>query len=165
MRRRLATMLLTALLASSPAPAAESYRSNQPIDIVADRLEADDAAGQVKFVGHVVATQGDATLYSHQMVFFLQPKSREVERVEAFGDVRIVQGDRVATGQKGIFYRPEGRIVLTGDPKVHQGQDWVAGEEIVVFLNQQRSIVRSGEKARVKATFHPKEEKAKEGTR
>lgn len=153
-----------ALFVASPLNAVENFRSSQPIDIVADRLEANDAAGQVKFSGRVVATQGDATLYSHQMIFFLQSKSREVERVEAFGDVRIVQGDRIATGQKGIFYRPEGRIVLTGDPKVHQGKDWVAGEEIVVFLNEQRSLVRSGEKARVKATFHPKEEK-KEGQR
>lgn len=163
MRRLAAVLLLAASLASSPAPAAENNRNTQPIDIVADRLEANDAAGQVKFVGHVVATQGDATLYAHQMTFFLQRKSREVERVEAFGDVRIVQGDRVATGQKGIFYRPEGRIVLTGDPKVHQGKDWIAGEEIVVFLNEERSVVRSGEKARVKATFHPKEEKKETG--
>ena len=41
---------------------------------------------------------------------------------EAEGDVRIVQGARVATGQKGVLYREEGRVVLTGAARVHQGE-------------------------------------------
>ncbi len=64
---------------------------------------------------------------------------------------------KVATGDKGIFFRDEARIVLTGSPKVHHGKDFVEGDEIVVLLNEDRSIVRSEGGSRVNAVFHPAE--------
>lgn len=150
------SLLLLAAGLGLPHTAAGQRSADQPIDITADRLEADDAAGQVKFIGRVVARQGDVTLYSGEMILFLTPETRDVERVEAYGEVRIVQGERVAVGRKGVFFRNEGRIVLTGDPRVHQGEDMISGDEIVVFLQEEKSIVRGGEGSRVKAVFHPK---------
>lgn len=131
--------------------------SREPIQITADRLEADDAVHRVTFLGDVVARQGDVVIYAQQMDVLYQEETREVERVEAFRDVRIVQGTKVATGDKGVFYRAEGRLVLTGSPRVHQGEDFVEGDEVTVFLNEERSIVSSEGGSRVNAVFHPKE--------
>jgi len=131
--------------------------SNQPITINSDRLEADDAARQVRFVGNVVARQGDVVLYADEMVVRYHSDSREIDRIEAYRDVRIVQGTKVATGEKGVFYREDGRIVLTGSPRVHQGKDFVEGDEITVLLNEDRSIVSGEGGSRVNAVFHPKE--------
>lgn len=145
-------------------PAAEQTPSrpavgDKPIYITSDRLEADDAVNQVKFEGEVVAKQGDVVIYADRMTVFYRPEDREVERVEALRNVRIVQGTKVATGQKGVYFRNEGRIVLTGSPKVHQGEDFVEGDEITVFLGEERSIVSSEGGSRVNAVFHPKEQK------
>lgn len=136
--------------------AKDAFRE-QPITINSDRLEADDAAHQVRFVGNVVARQGDVVLYAEEMIVRYRSDTREVDRIEAYRDVRIVQGTKVATGEKGIFFREDGRIVLTGSPKVHQGKDFVEGDEITVLLNEDRSIVSSEGGSRVNAVFHPKE--------
>ncbi|MFA5516818.1 MAG: lipopolysaccharide transport periplasmic protein LptA [Desulfuromonadales bacterium] len=156
--------LLFLLAFATPSPATDSKADpTEPIDIVSDRLEADDAARQIRFLGHVVAKQGEVTLHAREMTVFLQAEGREIDRIEALGEVRILQGERVATGEKGIFSNRERKITLTGAPQVHQGKDVVTGDEIVVFLNEEKSIVKSGDGNRVRAIFHPKDKNASGG--
>lgn len=153
-------ILLLWLLAALPAtaePPAPAKRS-EPIDITSDRLEADDATKQIRFLGQVVARQADVTLYAREMRVFLQPQGQEIERIEALGEVRIVQGEKVATADKGVLENREGKIILTGAPKVHQGKDFVTGDEITLYLHEEKSAVRSLGESRVRATFHPKTE-------
>ena len=83
-------------------------------------------------------------------------KGGEIERIEASGSVRIVQGNRVATGQKASFFNKERKIVLTGSPRVYQGNDFLEGDEIIVLLDEGKSIVKSDQGSRVNAVFHPK---------
>ena len=135
-----------------------NYSSNEPIEISSDRLEGNDKTGVAKFSGKVVAKQGDVTIYADEVDIYYQAGTRDVEKVVALKDVRIVQGERVATGDKAIFYHQQGKVVLSGDPKVHQGQDFVQGDEITVFLDDERSVVTAKEGARVNAVFHPQGE-------
>lgn len=130
----------------------------QPIDIASDRLEADDVARRVSFVGHVVVRQGNVSLYAHQVMVHYGEKRQDVERLEAAGEVRIVQGERIATADRAVMYNLEKKIVLSGSARVLQGQDSVQGEEITVFLEQDRSVVSSQQGGRVKAVFHPRQE-------
>lgn len=163
MLRQIAHLLLLCLLLAAPVSAADvpgsGVGSDQPIDIRSDRLEANEAKKQMRFVGDVVATQGDLTIYAKELTLYYSEESGEVDRVEAIGDVRIVQGEKVATGQKGVFYNREAKIVLTGAPRVNQGEDFISGEKITVFLNEERSEVSGQEGGRVNAVFHPKGEK------
>jgi len=152
-------LLTVAGLQAAGQPTVAAYDSRLPINVTADRLDADDLARQVTFLGNVVARQGDVVIYAARLTLFYAAESREIERVEADGDVRIVQGERVATGQKGVLYREEGRVVLTGAARVHQGEDFVEGDEIIVLLNEEKSIVQGREGGRVNAVFHPKEER------
>lgn len=163
MKRKLLLASIVLLSFFGLAAAAEKalpsrYDSNQPINISADRLEADDVTRQVKFLGNVSARQGEVVIYAAALTLFYLEGSQEVDRIEAAGEVRIVQGDRVATGDKGIFYRADGRVVLTGNARVHQGTDFVEGEVITVLLGEEKSIVQGKEGSRVNAVFHPKEE-------
>jgi len=98
-------------------------------------------------------------MYAQEMRLVYDGETREVERVVASGDVRIVQGDRVATGQQGILFNAEKKMVLTGEPKLFQGENSVSGDEVTVYLQEERSTVSSAEGSRVQAIFHPKEEK------
>ena len=145
-------------LAAEKTPAG-SYDSSQPINITSDQLEADDAARQVKFLGNVVARQGEVAIYSAVLTLFYSEGSKDIDRIEADREVRIVQGDRVATAEKAVFYQADGRIVLTGNARVHQGADFVEGDVITVLLGEEKSVVQGREGSRVNAVFHPKEEK------
>lgn len=151
-------LLFVGLALAADRTPASRYDSSQPINISADRLEADDVNRQVKFLGNVAARQGDVVIYAAVLTLFYREGSQEVDRIEADRDVRIVQGDRVATGDKGVFYRADGRVVLTGNARVHQGADFVEGDVITVLLGEEKSIVQGREGSRVNAVFHPKEE-------
>jgi lipopolysaccharide export system protein LptA len=130
-----------------------------PIEVSSDRLEADDKAQTLVFSGHAVATQNDVSIQADRLTVKYIGEDRQIEQVVADGSVRIVQGSRVATGEKATLFHNEQRIVLTGSPRVADGENFVQGEEITIFLNDQRSIVTGGAGGRVNATFSPKTEK------
>ncbi|HAD03403.1 MAG: lipopolysaccharide transport periplasmic protein LptA [Desulfuromonadales bacterium GWD2_61_12] len=165
-----ATLLLTFLfiLAAVPVLAAPEgavsnpltglYSSDQPVGIVSDRLEADDVSHQVHFVGNVVVRQGNFTLYAQAVTVRYLDGQRDIDQVEAIGGVRILQGNRVATGERATLFNRESRIVLSGAAKVHQGQDFIQGDEITVFLNEDRSVVSGPQGTRVNAVIHPKKD-------
>jgi len=148
-------MALTLFVPCVWAEPAVSHDSSQPINVSSDRLEADDQAGRVKFLGHVVVEQGGLSLYADEIQLYYQGDKRDIERLEAYGDVRIVQGERVATAGKAVFFNREKRIVLTESPVVHQGDDSISGDEITFYLEQEKSVVNSKEGSRINAIFHP----------
>jgi lipopolysaccharide export system protein LptA len=132
-------------------------KESLPIKIVSDRLEADDMARKVKFIGHVIVRRGDVTLYAHEvLVTYLQGKG-DIEEIMASGEVRIIQNDRIATGERATLYQKEGKIVLTGSARLLQGKDSIEGEEITVLINEEKSIIKAQQGGRVQAIFHPNE--------
>ncbi len=67
-------------------------------------------------------------------------KVGEVKNIVADGGVRIEQSGQVATGEKVTFYPAEERAVLTGDPKVTNGEAVVIGQ--TMELKPQLAIIR-----------------------
>lgn len=142
-----------------PAPGGKG--TAESIHIAADTLEANDLARQASFFGHVVVRRGDVTLYANRVTVYYLEGRGDVDRIEATGEVRIVQGERIATSERATLLQKEAKVILLGGAKLRQGEDLVQGEEVTVFLNEERSVVRSGEKGgRVSATFHPKEKES-----
>lgn len=149
-----AAMLLFAGTAPA-APAPVSADSREPVEITADRLEADEAARTLVFIGHAVAKRSDVTIYGDRLTMHTADGGRGLERIVAEGHVRIVQGERVATGDKAEYFRAEERMVLTGSPQVSEGANSVQGHEITLFFKENRSVVKSGGDGRVNAVFQP----------
>lgn len=139
----------------------ESRYSDQPLRITSHQLEADHKNLVIIFTGNVVAKQGEMTIYADVAQVFYEKKDEgnEVREIVATGNVKIQEGDRVATGQKAIFTAAEEKIVLTGQPKVWQGKDMVSGEKITVLLKEEKSFVESGPDRRVEAILSPKGER------
>ena len=133
-------------------------RNRGPIEVSSDRLEADDVAQTIVFEGDAVATQDDVTISGDRLTVKYTGEKREVKQVVAEGAVRIVQGTRIATAEKAVLYHAEERIVLTGSPKVSDGDSFIQGQEITIYLNDKRSVVTGGTDGRVNAVFTPKSE-------
>jgi lipopolysaccharide export system protein LptA len=156
----LSIAVLFLLLPLSVFAASEVQSQNRgPVEVSSDRLEVDDVAQTLIFIGNAIATQDDVTIYGDRLTVKYTGEKREIEQVIAEGAVRIVQGTRVATGTKAILYHAEERIVLTGSPKVSDGNNSVQGQEITIYLNDRRSVVTGGAGGRVNAVFTPQEEK------
>lgn len=138
-----------------PSPLQTLSKEGLPIKIVSDRLEADDMARKVKFIGHVIVRRGDVTLYAQEvLVTYLQGKG-DIEEIIARGEVRIIQNDRIATAERATLFQKEGKVVLNGSARLLQGQDSIEGDEITVLINEEKSIIKAQQGGRVQAIFHP----------
>jgi lipopolysaccharide export system protein LptA len=149
-------LLAASALAAPAAPVGAGSR--EPVSVTADRMEADDVAKTLVFIGHAVAKQGDMTLYGDRLTIHSATGGSEVERIVAEGNVRITQGSRTATGGKAEYFRAEERIVMTGSPRVSEGRNSVQGQEIILLLRENRSVVKGGQEGQVRAVFTPQEQ-------
>lgn len=153
--------------------------SKEPITVTADRLEYDYKSNVLVYRGSVEAVQGKATLHSDVLtVTFLRDEAKDgakpsvdpteggtskLQEIVAVGNVRIDQGTRWATGGRAVFDQVRRTVVMSENPMLHDGPNEVAGDRVVVFLDEDRSVVEGGRK-RVKAVFHPDSGKGDEST-
>jgi len=188
--RFLVVLGLVVLAGQAPAawaqlkPGGAGRDSKGPIAISADRMESDDPAGVVNFIGAVVARQGDMTITCDRMkvIYVHQDKAaqpekapaeegqarsplggsdRQIDRVECDGNVKVVEGERMAVGQKALYLAQSlpRRIVLTGEARVWQGRDSLTGHQVTYNLDDSRSLVESGQRERVRAVYHQGDDK------
>jgi len=155
----------------------ENPEASHPIQVTSDTLEADNKNKQATFKGSVVAKQDQQgkdpiLIYCDTMIIYYSeegdkkqgppPKGdkkalnqqNRVDKIVATGQVKIVQGKDVATGETATFYNADQKIVLTGNPKVWQGKNLIKGEEITVWIKENRSLVTSKGSNRVQAVIH-----------
>ncbi len=131
-------------------------RNENPILIKSDQLLTDTHNRTASFSGKVTARQGDLALYADRIVVHYGADGGNVERVECFGTVRVVQKNRTGTAGNAVYDNKQGKIVLTMAPKVYQGEDMISGSEITYYLADQRSVVTGTSTVRVEAVIHPK---------
>ena len=155
-------------------------KSKDPIVIVSDTLDYDYKNNIVVYRGSVVATQGEVKLTSDVLHITLEAKpapengaktttttiastpdpaggGQRLKEVIATGNVRIDQGTKWATGGRAVFEQSDRTVVLTENPMLHDGKNEVAGDRVVVYLDEDRSVVEGGRK-RVKAVLFPDKE-------
>ncbi len=129
--------------------------SRAPIDVISDTVEANQKENTVTFKGNVVATQEDTTLYANTLVILYESETKKVKEIRAIGNVKIVQLDRRATGQKATFQQEENKVVLDGDAVVREGENEIRGERVIFYVNEERSIVEGGKGSRVNTRITP----------
>jgi outer membrane protein assembly factor BamD len=141
--------------ASTGTGEAEWVDRSQPMDITSDQVETYTKENRVIFKGSVIARQRDIAIYADSIEAIMVNEGKGIERVIASGNVRVQQGPRVANCQKAVFHNPEQKVLLTGDPKVWEGENMVSGEEIVFDIAQNRVEVKGGLNRRGKAKVYP----------
>ena len=174
---RFAAWLLIMCLSLLPAVAGaeEAAKSNDPIHVIADRLEVDNNAQVAHFIGSVKAVQGDVTIVCDHMEVYYEQDNRPEERdgaseammdsggkvhtVVALGHVKITQDDRVAVGRKATYWAGSRKILMEGQATVWRGTNQVSGEQITVYLDDNQSVVESKPGRRVSVTIYPEDNK------
>lgn len=141
--------------------------TSQPetIHIEADRMEAEQQRNLVVFTGHVEARQGEVVITGDKMVVnYLESDTPSAEKltqrigtIQAYGNVKIVKQDWVATGDVMEYSAIEKKVKLTGNASARQDNNIVTGETIFLYLDKGRSVVErsSKEGERVKALIYP----------
>lgn len=142
-----------------------------PVRIDSDTLELDYKTSNITYRGHVQVTQGDVTLNSDRLSITYDPAAvkgpktdesgtraagaNRIKQIVAEGNVRIRQGTRLAEGRRAVFDQAKQTVVLSDGAVLHEGPNQVAGERVIVYLQEERSVVESGSNSRVKAVLYP----------
>jgi lipopolysaccharide export system protein LptA len=155
-------------------PLQQVLAKDKPINISSDKMEVSQKEGTIIFEGHVVAQQENLTMTGKKLVVYAvkeKPKTTKgsgeqsgmidrLDRIELSGEVRISQGEKLATCEKAVYYRQEQKIILSGNPQVSQGKDVLNGRLITLYLLEERSVIEGGGQNPVKATLYPDGKKA-----
>jgi lipopolysaccharide export system protein LptA len=136
------------------------FSLSKAISINADSMEYDNRSNKAIFKGNVVARQDDIVMFANAMHVYYS-EGGGLSMVDAQGNVRVVQGDRIATGSSIIFNNANQTIVATGDPRVWQGDNVVHGKKITVYLKEERTVVEGEPDSRASATIYPDSDKKK----
>jgi lipopolysaccharide export system protein LptA len=161
--------------AASPAAQQEI-----PLRITAAHLEADQKEGIIIFSGQVKSVYGESILYSDKLLVYLKKEpapakavakspqapaeqsplgdlgANKIDHIVAKGQVRFVQGDRVATGKEAIYYKDRDEVVLLGNPQLWQAENTLKGERIVFNLKTNKVVAESSPQRRVEALLYSK---------
>jgi lipopolysaccharide export system protein LptA len=129
--------------------------SHAPIDIDADTAEANLKGNTFTFKGNVVAKQEDANLYANTLVITFDSNAKKLKEIMATGNVKFVQLDRRATGQKATFYQESNRLVLEGEAVLREGENVIRGERVIYYIDEERAVIEGGKKGRVNTTITP----------
>lgn len=165
-------LLAVAHAADTPAPAGAGLSANGRTDITARKITMRNQENKAIFEGNVVLKKGVLVVHSDVMVVFLKPNdpkavepapkasrkgseelptisNRTVSVIEATGQVKIEKADGRATSRKAVYSEDERKIILTGDPVVWQHGTCVSGKKIVMFLDDDRTIVEGGSRVMI----------------
>jgi lipopolysaccharide export system protein LptA len=160
---------------SSGAPSLFSANRDQPIHIEAAKLEVRDKDRVATFTGNVQVVQGDMTIRCTTMIVYYEEGkgsggkkpaaqsqqgggSQQINRLEAKGNVVVVQKEQTATGDAAVFDVRGNTVTMTGNVVINKGLDVTRGDRVVVDMTTGVSTVEGG-KGPAKVLIQPNSSK------
>lgn len=149
-------------------------QDDSAIQLNSDRMLLDEKKKVVTFEGHVVVRKGDVTITADRLYLYGKQNERitlekplgdQLDRIEVEGNVRIVQGNKVASAEKAIYYVGPQKILLIGNPIIAQGQDRISGQMITIYLKEGRSVIEGGQEKPVQVILTPSKTQPEKGSR
>ncbi len=139
--------------AAGESPALAKSKDKSPIVVTAKSLFADNKKKLAIYKKNVVVKKGDVTLYADEVTIHLVPSDKDqkaapgpgadmfkgsgkIDTIEARGSVKIVEQDKTATSDVATYYSQTDQIVMTGSPRVWQGQNWLTGTKIIYHVKE-----------------------------
>jgi len=133
------TLFYTGLSAQSASIAFGAVKADpsQPVEVTAETLDVNQADGSARFIGDVVIIQGVMRLSANDvLVIYKQDETGKtgVERLEASGNVILVNGPDAAEADKAEYTIDSGTVVMTGNVLLSQSTGTLTSNRLVVDL-------------------------------
>lgn len=156
--RLIITGLCALLLNGALIPAMASAKE-QPIQIEADKMTAEDKKKTVFFSGDVDARQGDVRIQSDTMtIYYLESEdesekndkyAQQVDKIICTGNVEVTSKEWLGTSDTMHYISRQNLIKLIGNAKAFKEQNMVQGERIHYNLDTGTSEVFGGVKTEI----------------
>jgi lipopolysaccharide export system protein LptA len=113
-----------------------SHDSSLPVEITADALELEQAAGTAIFIGGVRVGQGDLRMAADRIeVFYVdQEGTGTVERMLATGNVMLSNGTEAAESERAAYAVATGIVEMEGSVLLTQGRNALSSERLRIDL-------------------------------
>lgn len=135
------SLILIALYGSAIAEPVVRKTEKKPIVITSETLTADSKNNTAVFEGSVVAKTDDITMYSDAMTVFYDNAESKVNKIHAVGNVKVINKSRALFSEDAVYLESEEKIILSGNPKIVEGENVITGRQITFFLKDERAEV------------------------
>jgi lipopolysaccharide export system protein LptA len=132
-------------LAQSGTSALKGHDSKAPIDLAADRAEAQDRADRAIFAGNVVVKQGELTLRTARLTLaYANTNGIDINRIDASGGVTVTSPSETARGDFAVYDLNEGLITMVGNVRLERGGSFLSGGRLTIDLDTGRAVMDGG---------------------
>jgi len=95
---------------------------------------------QAEFVHNVHLKRDEFELRCDKLIAYY--KENQLDHAEAFGNVKLKQGEITGSSEKAILDQAKGTLTLIGNAILQQQGSRVQGETIIHFIDQEKTIVQ-----------------------
>jgi len=132
-------------LAQDGVSALKGHDSKAPVDISADRGEAQDRADRIIFAGNVVVKQQELTLRTARLtVAYSNDNGIDINRIDASGGVTVTSPSETAKGDFAVYDLNEGLITMVGNVRLERGGSFLNGGRLTIDLDTGRAVMDGG---------------------
>ncbi len=135
----------------------KTIKPTSPVKIQANEMRYYGTERKSTFHGNVVAVSDNYTLTSDDIVVFLN-KDMDVSKIQCTGNVNFKSDDIVSISKRADLDHNKKVAVITGDVKVWQGENYLEGEKVFIYFEEERIVVDKGTEKRVTIIFKPENE-------
>lgn len=107
-----------------------------PVFVDCDKGRMEGTERRFVCTGHVKMVRNTTTLTCDRSVgHYLGKDATQITRLECFGNVQAVDGERWARGDYADYDTVKEVLVLTGNPEARQGTNTMKGDRVVFYVD------------------------------
>lgn len=134
------------------------HDASEKIEIAADSLVVSQGNANAEFKGGVTAGQGTLKIEADRLLVEYGTDGSgsvtgQIHTMSAFGSVVLTNGAEAAQAQEAIYVVADGRVRMTGDVILTQGNNAIAGNVLNIDLNSGDAVFEG----RVRTILEPSE--------
>ena len=131
--------------AQDSVSALKGHDSKAPIDLSADRAEAQDRADRAIFAGNVIVRQGSLTLRTARLTLaYASQDGIDINRIDASGGVTVTSPSETARGDFAVYDLEDGLITMVGNVRLERGGSYLSGGRLTIDLDSGRAVMDGG---------------------
>jgi len=107
-----------------------------PVFVACDKGRMEGNEQRFVCTGHVKMVRNSTTLTCDRSIgHYLGKDASQITRLECFGNVEAVDGERWARGDHADYDTVKEVLVLTGNPEARQGSNTMKGDRVVFYVD------------------------------
>lgn len=105
-----------------------------PVEVTADSLTVSQSDGTAVFAGNVLVKQGDLRMAAAEVTVEYGADRQRIARLFARGGVTLAGTRDAAEAREAVYTIDSGRVEMTGDVVLTQGDSAISGQALVLDL-------------------------------